>query len=108
MDKKWELEWIYSKLVSKPTEYLLGNVLNERGIDGYPVKNYGSNEVHEWGKEDGCEVIYGKVMDLIEARIHNAVNAGILDRGMANEILKVRYYKKEVEQRVVSVDLRGW
>ena len=99
MDKREELSWIYQKLKSTPDVYLLGDVLE--------YKEYCSDEVHEWGREDELYRIYGKVRDLLQKRILEAMRKYNLEKSTGETMLKVLYYK-EYEQRLEDSKVRQY
>lgn len=90
INKPEELNWIYHTLRQRPAVYLLENIVDD-------AKSYSLADVHEWGKEGELNQIYEKIKDFIKVRIFEAVEAGLLDRALAGEILKTYYYRPFVE-----------
>jgi hypothetical protein len=90
INKPEELNWIYHTLRQRFGVYLLENIVDD-------AKPYSLADVHEWGKEKELNQIYEKIKDFIKVRIFEAVEAGLLDRALAGEILKTYYYKPFVE-----------
>lgn len=86
IDKLEELTWIYHALRQRKGVYLLESVVDEG-------KSYSTSDVHKWGSESELNTIYEKIKDLALVRMHEAQEAGVLDKVMLESMKKTYYYK---------------
>lgn len=95
MDKREELNYVYGTLTNRPGVYLLESIVDR-------AKEYAVADVHAWGAEEGLGSVYEKIKDLIKVRIFEAVAGGLLDKGLAGEILRTYYYKPFSDANIVE------